>query len=439
MALPVDRVAGLLHVRIEAVLIASIGALVALSLTATDRLIRHVEPNRRMLLLGYAALMLMAMPWKHFGQREQIVLIGTLPYAALIAARREGKPLPLLFAASIGTGAALGFALKQYFLIVPVLLELWLIAGRPRSWRPLRPETVAIVTVGLVYAAALVLLERDFLTDIVPLIRLAYGAFGAPSPSQLFGPFAIVGLATLSFVAVYARRIAGRKATFASALLVAAFGFAAAYFIQFKGWPYHAIPLIGCASLALAAALAELAIVPPSMRVLAPALLLLPFGLTAREISASTAPNADIRGAVSGLAPGTPVGFIAENSAVPWSVTLQHQLRFASRYNGFWMLGAVRRNELAGNRDPRLSGLGRRIVEETVADFRCLAPRRIIVARPKPGSWNEHTLDPLPYFMRDRDFAELLSHYRVLSRTTLVTYELASPLPPPISACRRGT
>src|SRR5437763_9610513 len=89
MALPLDRIATLLHVRIEAVLVTAIGALVALALTASKRLLSQVAPLRRALLLGYCALALAAMPWMHVGQREQIVLIGSLPYCALIGSRRE--------------------------------------------------------------------------------------------------------------------------------------------------------------------------------------------------------------------------------------------------------------------------------------------------------------------------------------------------------------
>ena len=53
---------------------------------------------------------------------------------------------------------------------------------------------------GATYAAAVVIFERDFLTTIVPLIRLAYGAFGAPSLRYMFGPFAVLGLATFVLV-----------------------------------------------------------------------------------------------------------------------------------------------------------------------------------------------------------------------------------------------
>jgi hypothetical protein len=435
MALPVDTVASLLHVRIEAVLVVAIGGLVALSLAATDRLTRHIDPRRRTLLLGYAALTLAAMPWAHVGQREQIVLVGTLPYVALIAARRERGPVSPILAALVGSGAALGFALKHYFLIVPVLLELWLFFGERRRWRALRQETAAILAIGFVYAVTLVLLEPDFLTNIVPLLRLAYGAFGPSSLRYLFGPFAIAGVAMLCFVAAHAPLMSSRKAPFAAALLVAAAGFAAVYFMQFKGWTYHALPLLGCASLALAALLAECKEPPALLRILAPALLLCPFVLSADEAQHPALPSPDLLGAIAGLQPGETVGFVTTETAIPWSVTLQHGFRYASRYNGYWMMPAIVRNEDLGSPDARLTRLGRQITSETVEDFQCTPPKRIIAWRPRVG---ENGFDMLAFFLRDARFRELLSHYQVRSRSSLETYELASPLTPPGAACRRG-
>ena len=436
MALPVDRLATLFHLRSETALILAIGGLVALALAASDRLIRHIAPARRRLLLGYGALVLAAMPWMHVGQREQIVLIAAVPSAALIAARREGRPVPALLALLVGAGAGLGFALKHYFLIVPALLELWLLAFQRRQWSPWRPEIFAMAGVGALYACAILWLERDFLDRIVPLVRLAYGVTGAPAWRQLFGPGALVGLVTLGLVALNAPRLTAGKASFAGALAVAAVGFAAAYFIQAKGWPYHAIPLMGCASLALAALLAETEVPPAPLRVLAPAFLLLPFALSFEETRNPLFPTPDLRAAVSGLRPGENVGFLSTESAIPWSITLQHDLRYASRYLSYWMLIAVVANEERGNPDPRLAALGRTIVAETVADFRCIPPRRIIVARPRPG---DDGFDILPFFLRDPQFAALMTHYREVSRTGVDVYDVQTPLPAlPASACRRG-
>jgi hypothetical protein len=433
MALPVDRLATLLHLRIEAVLIASLGSVSAMAIAATNRLIRHIPPGRRTLLLGYAALCLMVMPWVHVGQREQIVLIGTLPYTALIASRRSGSAVPPLLAAGIGLGAALGFALKHYFLFVPALLELWLLICNPRSWRLVRPETSAVVALGTVYIAAALLFEPNFFTDIIPLLRLAYGQTGAPSLRYLFGPFALVGMVTLAFVAVQRRVLWSKETPFTSALEVAAFGFAAAYFIQLKGWAYHAIPLVGCSSLAVAAVLAESLSPLRWLRLIAPALLTLPLALSADEATHPDLPSPDLRGAVVGLRPGDAVGFVTTETAIPWSVTLQGGYRYASRYNGFWMMPAIARNEGSGAPDPGLGRLGRQIVAETVADFTCLPPKRIIVWRSRDRG---NGSDLLPFFLREPDFAALLAHYKVRSRTSLETYELVSPLPRPTGPCR---
>ncbi|HVI04879.1 MAG TPA: hypothetical protein VM711_02140, partial [Sphingomicrobium sp.] len=279
------------------------------------------------------------------------------------------------------------------------------------------------------------LLKRNFLTDAVPLARLAYGVFGAPSLRYLLGPFALVGLLLLLFVGAHARLLRGNRAPFAAALLIAATGFAVSYFIQFKGWPYHAIPLIGCGSLALAALLSELSQSRPILRIVAPTLLVIPFALDADEQMHPVWPNPDLVSAVSGLRANQAVGFLTTESAIPWSVTLQGNYRYASRYMSFWMMRAIVHNENMGNPDPRLGELGRRIVRETVSDFTCTPPERIIVSRPRPG---DDTFDILPFFLRDPQMATLLSHYHVRSRTSLETFELASPLPPPASRCRKG-
>ena len=432
MALPVDRLATLFHWPPASVLIGAFGLLVALSLAGTEQLLRHIEPGKRTMFLAYAALILAALPWMHVGQREQIVLIGALPYAALAAARRAGRPVPMALAITVGAGAALGFALKHYFLVVPAALELWLLAGLRRGWRPVRPETLAIAGIGAAYAAAL-WIERDYLTRMVPLVRLAYGQFGPRSIRFLFNPYLVIGAGLFAFTAAHARLLFSRSSSTAAALFVAGLAFAATYFVQFKGWPYHTIPLIGCASLALAALLAEAASPPRLLRVLAPALLVLPLVASESEATHPMPANRDALSAVAGLHPGDEVGFLVTDTAIPSMISLQYGFRNPSRYNGIWMMHAVVDNELHGNRNPRIAAFGRQVVANTVVDFRCTPPKRIIAERPRSGT---RGFDMIAYYGRDPRFDELLSHYRIRSRTSLETYELASPwTPPPASSC----
>ena len=434
MAVPVERLAALLDARIDCILVASVGCLAALSLIATDRLILNISPLRRTLLLGYAALALVASPWMHVGQREQLVLIATLPYAALIAARSEGKAVDRRFAAFIGVAAALAFALKHYFLIAPAMLELWLIYGLRRQWSALRPEMLALLCVGAAYGTAILVFERDFLVRVLPIIWLAYSDFGTSSALDLFGPFALAGIAMVAMLGTQAQLLVSRSAPFASAMSVAALSFAAIYFIEFKGWPYHAIPLVGCASIALASILAETEVAPQWFRVLGPVLLALPLIFSEEEARADRE-NPDLMQALSGLPQGAPVGFLATENAIAWPTTLEEGYRYISRFDGFWMMRAIVLNEERANHDPRISALGRQVVSQTIDDFTCVPPQRIIISRPKPG---QHDYDILPFFERDPRFLELMSHYRLRSRTTFETYDLASPLKRPTFACRKG-
>lgn len=438
MAIPVERIATLFELRIEAVLIVANGAIAALALAATDRLLPDLAPRPRAWFLAYAALTLIAMPWMHVGQREQLALIATLPYCALAAARFDRRRVEPLLAGLVGTGAALAFALKHYFLIVPAVLELWLLASLLRQWRPVRPETAAMIAVGALYLAAIFAFARPFLTDIVPMVRLAYGSTGLVGLGALFRPYLVVGLIILGCV-VARRALIGRdlRAPLTSALTLAAFAFTAIYFIQAKGWLYHAIPLLGCASLAFAALMAERPGGHPSLRTLAPVLLSLPLLLALTDERNPALPNADLNRALAGTRAGETIGFLSVETEVPWSVTLQRGFRYPSRNMGYWMVHAVLRNEKAGSPDPRLTELGSHAIRDTISDYLCTPPRRIIVTRPRP---DEAGFDILTYFERDPAFARLMTHYKAVSRTTFEVYDLASPLPAPAAgSCRRGT
>jgi hypothetical protein len=431
MGMPVDALAQLIHVRSDHVLLVTVGCCAALSLTATDRLLGDMPASRRGLLLGYAALVIVVMPWLQFAQREHIALIGALPYAALIAARRDERQPGRRFAFSVGVGAALVFALKHYFLLVPILLELWLIVGVGKRWRPFRPETIAVAAVGMVYAISFALLAPDYFSVTLPMLILAYGATGAERAIDLFQPAVLTGLATLALLIAVPRALRSERTGFAAALVVASVGFAGSYFIQAKGWSYHAVPLAGCAALALATSLtAEQK--PRFLTLAAPALLLLPLWSGAQQAIRHEETSPDVLNGVAGLQAGDSVAFIGTDPAFGWPLTLQRSFRYPSRYSSFWMMRAVVRNEAAGQPDLRLAEFGRRAVRETVADFRCDPPKRIIVAR-ATGQF-----DILAFFTRDPEFADLLAHYRAVQRPSVETFEIASPLEANANCIRRA-
>ena len=438
MAIPIDRLADLLRVRSDALLIVTMGIASMLSVAATSRLLQHVAAARRTLFLLCQAVFLFAVPWLHIGQREQIVLIGAVPYAALLAARRSGRAVSPLIALLIGTGAALGFALKHYFALVPAMLELWLYCSQRRSWRLIRPEVAALVCVAAAYALSVAIFARDFLTITLPLVRLAYGATDAPSFTHLLQPAICIGAVMVALLAAQWRAI-GRHAPVAAALSVAAVSFGAAYFLQDKGWIYHAIPFVGCASLALAGLLAEIDDPPRLLRLAAPALLSLPLLTTVQESRLVPFPPPELVQSAAVIPDGDSIAFLSAEPALAWSITLQHDYRYSSRYYSYWMLFAIAKNERAARPDPRLVKLGREVAAQTVVDFRCVPPRWIVVAPPardRPAG----SFDLLGFFERDPAFTQFFSNYRLVRRGTILDmYELAAPMAPlSAPACRGG-
>ena len=127
------------------------------------------EPQR---FIFFGAFLIAVLPPGNFGQREHFSLITAIPYVLLIGQRHAGTDAPRKLAAIIGLFAAVGFALKPHFALVPVALELWL--RRPS----VRPELIAVAVCGTAYALCVVLLEPDYFTKSIPLTLRAYGALG---------------------------------------------------------------------------------------------------------------------------------------------------------------------------------------------------------------------------------------------------------------------
>jgi hypothetical protein len=435
VAIPIDTAAGATGITPEHMLTIALGGATALSLATTETLLDHIPPGRRIALLGCAALLMLVMPLGDTGQREQYALIAALPYVALAAARRRGRVVDARLAVAIGILGALGFALKHYFLGVPALLELWLLY---RSERKLRLELAGLVIVGMLYAAALLIAAPDYLTRVVPDLRLAYGAAAPRTLMQMIQLTQYIwGLALL--LTLPALLLIGRgRAPLATALLVSAIGFAAAWLIQHKGWPYHAIATTGCLALALIALLVEAwETLPKPVTMIAPAIAALPIVL---PFIAGNPPLAglDIGPTLEGLHRGDGIAIVSTENAFAWPAVWDRGYRYPSRYNAYWMLWAIDRE--AGH-DPAVNALGRRVVAETVQDYLCLPPRRIVFVRPMIGAASPNAAgDPLTFFRHDPAFGHLLGHYRKTRQSGIFeAWDIVSAPGPRPARCRKGT
>ena len=354
MAIPVDWLAEATGMSSGRWLVIALTFVAAASLVATGRLLAHMADAPRAALLGYAAIVILWMPLANIGEREQLVLIASLPYAALAGRRSRGIAVPRMGAIGLGIGAGLGFALKHYFLLAPMVLELWLISRLGRRYRPWRPEVLAMAALGAAYATAIAVVTPPYLSSTVPMLRLLYGATGIPQTLQ---PAQIAWILTAAALLYRPRLLRDGEAPFATATGIAAIGFALAWAIQHKGWGYHAIATTGCLSIALAMLLAERwREVPAAMRSIGPALLLLPIWIGLHD-----GPYVDpyppyTAWATAGLSRGSSIAFVGSDPALAWPLTPDRGFRYPSRHSGFWMLRAVAQHE-AGDHDPRVAGI----------------------------------------------------------------------------------
>jgi hypothetical protein len=188
-----------------------------------------------------------------YGERGALMVAAALPYLLAAARRRAGAvPRGWLVTAVV---AALGFALKPYFLVIPLAVELALAAGR--GWRPAVRDPVprVMLLLWLGYAASLPLAFPAYVDTIVPWAWRYYVGSGPLTPlGMLLLPRVALPVLALLPLAWLAFRRTGE--VLARLLALAAFGALAAAIAQHKGWGPHVIPLhlFTCALAAVLAA-----------------------------------------------------------------------------------------------------------------------------------------------------------------------------------------
>lgn len=205
-----------------------------------------------LLLLAFAVLAIL--PTQTFGQREHMALIAMLPMLAVTAVRMKAEKPSLTEAIVAGLGAAIALSFKPYFALGLIGALAVLAISTRISWRILLlPECMTIAAGMVLYIGIIIVLFPEFLTAIGPLVRDVY----LPVQLSLFAMLEkpALSLWAMALLAAFVlKRRSGANALFV-ALAATSVGFAAAFILQRKGWPYHSYPMIALALLGLGCAL----------------------------------------------------------------------------------------------------------------------------------------------------------------------------------------
>ena len=218
-----------------------------LSLWLTGAILGRAGTDLRMPVFAAVAATLLV-PVDNFAQREHFVLFALLPPMAL-AIRRAGpnRRLPAWAVGVGGASIALAVAVKPQYALVAVLLAASVAIVR-RSWRPLlAPEHLLAAGLLGIYAVLILFEAPAFWSEILP------------AAGQLYVPLRLAPLDLMSqpqvvliLVAIVAATIGHREATRPPLPLIwaAILGCLLVFFVQGKGWSYHALPALVLALLA---------------------------------------------------------------------------------------------------------------------------------------------------------------------------------------------
>ena len=111
------------------------------------------------------------------GQRDAMAGLLLLPYAALATRAASGLSVPWLLSIVAGVAGGLAVAIKPFFVAPWIAVEIAVVVSRRQIASLVRVETVIVLLMQLAYATLVWLITPEWLTRIVPLARMTYGAY----------------------------------------------------------------------------------------------------------------------------------------------------------------------------------------------------------------------------------------------------------------------
>ena len=220
-------------------------ALIAASMWLVVKLLPDALHNGdgmlRMMLPPLILFALVIFPGEMFSQREHLMLITLFPYALLASARIVGAPVPTHRRLIVAILAAVGFALKPHFLVIPGLIELFVLNRRGiKTWAAdFVPWTMAALIT--LYPVAAWIWTPEYFSQVLPLVFSTYSKVGGATPmTVLLGNQ--LSPALLIMIPLGIAAYVAKLPNLVRMMVLAAFGAALSGFLQDKGWPYHLLP-----------------------------------------------------------------------------------------------------------------------------------------------------------------------------------------------------
>lgn len=414
-AMPIEWLAQRTGISWPSVLFALSVGMGVISAWLTTYIVGMPRSGERLGLLLLVFIMTTALPIVHLGQREQFALVTSLPYAALIARRAVGRSVPIWMAIGVAVLAGHGFALKHYFIIVPLILEVWLSTSLRWRWRPWRPELIVLTALALAYVMAVLVFAPKFLSFMVPMAQTAYQAF---EPALLFvivKPYPLFWVVAGLFLLVTRDEpMVDTNPTMLSlshAVLLTSAGFALSYLLQRRGWDYHSIPAMGAMAVSVGLRLIRLRRVLPVLTGAALLVCLLAYLYPARGATATRDPYLDR------LPAGSAVFVASFDASAAWSLN-RPDLIWTWRGYSMWMVPPLVQAELDRTDTVRSRAVARQVLIAASQDIRCHPPDLILIENMPVSDGRSGTISFGDFLFRDAELRRFVANHYVAPAAT---------------------
>ncbi|MES2218901.1 MAG: hypothetical protein V4501_10885 [Pseudomonadota bacterium] len=206
----------------------------------------------RPLLILLASIFLL-LPFYELGQRDQLLLSFTMPYFLLAAYQLEGHSVKSRDAVVIGFLASLGFAMKPFFLIPLVLVEIYYIFCQKNLFAWFRDDVITIIIVITSYVTMVFLFNPDYIFLVAPY-AWPWCRLSAQLPLVALLNFEIIYFCFLTILFYFIQYPTTKYKKLSTVLTLALIGFLLSYFLQkssylYRSWAAVSIAVFLCALL----------------------------------------------------------------------------------------------------------------------------------------------------------------------------------------------
>jgi hypothetical protein len=383
------------------------------------------------------------------GQREQAFLAASALWCGLACARLSGQRVPTRVAVLVAIIAAYGFALKHYFVLVPLAIELALIAGLRHAWRPIRAETSVMALCALVYAGLVVIITPRFLGPILELVQATYFGFGPKFPTEFDRQIHILTQSAALILPFLGWIIRRDNRPIILLLLLTIFTAFIAVMLQQKGWRYHLICAHGLSLVVLALMWARQGLAKTGFwtRRVFPALYFVLYGGAVAVVLYSAFLKPAQESLATGGEPLNPIlaqivaqeprgHHIAIVSSAPdraFYVLARAGRPHWTRHYSLWMMPGAITPQIDPKNEATRIRLRDRVIAEFGDDLMCTPPDLIIGEIGYVRTPRRRLLDTMALLQREQAFSDWLNtHYmQVASAGGFPLWRLKGPKPAP--------